>query len=52
MLIREELEEREDRMLSPFASRSAKSRGREHGEEECDIRTAYMPPRGITTGPG
>ena len=42
MLIRQELEEREDRMLSPFAARSAKSRGREHAEEECDIRTAYM----------
>ena len=42
MLIRQELEEREDRMLSPFAARSAKSRGRERAEEECDIRTAYM----------
>ena len=42
MLIRQELEEREDRMLSPFAARSANSRGRERGEEECDIRTAFM----------
>lgn len=42
MLIREELEQKELRELSPGASFSAFSKGREHPEEECDIRTAYM----------
>ena len=41
-MIREQLEEEERRTLSPFASRSADSRGREREEAECDIRTAYM----------
>ncbi|MCR5295042.1 MAG: deoxyguanosinetriphosphate triphosphohydrolase [Lachnospiraceae bacterium] len=41
-MIREELEKREYELLSPFAARSADSRGRLEPEEECDIRTAFM----------
>lgn len=42
MLVRQELEMREARELSPFASFSAKTRGRDREEPECDVRTAYM----------
>ena len=42
MLIREELEQNEKRVLSPYASCASDSRGREQPEEECDIRTCYM----------
>ncbi len=42
MNIRESLEERELENLSPFASCSRHSRGRDRQEEECDIRTAYQ----------
>ena len=40
--IRELLEEKELETLSPFASFACKTKGREHPEEECDIRTCFM----------
>ncbi len=42
MLIREELEERELKTLSPFASKSSETVGRAVPEEESDLRTCYM----------
>ena len=42
MNIRESMEQRELELLSPWAAHSAHSRGREHPQEECDIRTAYQ----------
>lgn len=42
MGIREELEEREYAIYSPYASFSRETKGRQHAEEECDIRTAYQ----------
>ncbi len=42
MNIRERLEEMELANLSPYASCSRNSKGREREEEECDIRTAYQ----------
>ncbi|MGX8703437.1 MAG: deoxyguanosinetriphosphate triphosphohydrolase [Lachnospiraceae bacterium] len=42
MLVREELELREARELSEYASFSAKTRGRDRPEPECDVRTAFM----------
>lgn len=42
MTIREQLEERERRELSPYASLSCETKGRLHEEEETEIRTAYM----------
>lgn len=42
MNIRESTEKRELESLSPFASCSSRSRGRERQEEECDIRTVYQ----------
>lgn len=42
MTIREMAEQREAEMLSPFASLSSHSRGRERKEEQCDIRTDYQ----------
>jgi len=43
--IREILEEDEKRTLSPFASLSINSLGRDKTEETCDIRTAYQQDR-------
>lgn len=40
--IREELEEREHKYLSPYASYSDESRGREREEVKCDVRTDYQ----------
>ena len=40
--IRENQEEKEYHNLSPFASHSRDSRGRERAEQECDIRTCYQ----------
>lgn len=40
--IRESIEFREKQMLSPYAVCSAASIGREHPEEECDMRTAFQ----------
>ncbi len=42
MMLREQMQEREEAMLSPLACRSAKSRGRERPEEECAIRTPFQ----------
>ena len=42
MNIREETEMREKQLLSPYASCSENSKGRERLEEECDIRTVYQ----------
>ena len=42
MLIREKTEQREARSLSPFACRSAESRGRIRPVEACPIRTAFQ----------
>ncbi len=40
--IRMMLEEREERFLSPFAQRSAQTRGRIRPEKECPIRPAFQ----------
>lgn len=40
--IRERIEENERQMLSPFAALAAASRGREHPEEPCPVRTAFQ----------
>ena len=40
--IREELEEREKQLLSPFAMLSSKTRGRQNVEEECPLRPAFQ----------
>lgn len=42
MTIREELERRETEILSPYATLSRNSRGRERKEEECDIRPVFQ----------
>lgn len=42
MLIREELENREREVLSPFATLAVHSAGRDKAEEPCDIRTCFM----------
>ncbi len=42
MLIREELELRETEYLSPYATLSRASRGRERKETECDIRPVFQ----------
>ncbi|MCC8167808.1 MAG: deoxyguanosinetriphosphate triphosphohydrolase [Clostridiales bacterium] len=42
MTIREQMEQMEMENLSPFASKSAQSRGRERDEPQCDIRPVYQ----------
>ena len=42
MNIREQMEKRELELLSPYASHSIHSKGREREEQECDIRTVYQ----------
>ncbi len=42
MLIREKKEKAEYDNLSPFAAKSAQSKGREIPEESCDIRTCFQ----------
>jgi dGTPase len=42
MLPREITEEREKQYLSPFATLSVKSKGRQKPEEKCDIRTDFQ----------
>lgn len=42
MTIREQIEEMERENLSPFASLSANSKGRDFPEDECDIRPKYQ----------
>lgn len=41
LLIREEKEKLEEKLLSPLATKSRYSRGRKFFEEECDIRTCF-----------
>jgi dGTPase len=42
MLIREEIEGREEQILSPHAALSKKTVGRKRMEEECEFRTAFQ----------
>lgn len=42
MTIRERLEQEEKLFLSPYASFSAESKGRDVNEEQCDIRPVYQ----------
>lgn len=42
MTIREQLELREVEYLSPFATLSSKSKGREREEEQCDVRPVFQ----------
>jgi len=42
MTLREQLQKREEALLSPLACRSAQSRGRVRPEEECSVRTPFQ----------
>lgn len=42
MILREDLEKREYVILSPFAAKAAETRGRQHKEAKCDVRTDYQ----------
>ena len=42
MTLREQLQQREEAMLSPYACRSSQSRGRQRPEEECSVRTPFQ----------
>jgi len=42
MTIRENLEQWEKEYLSPYATLSINSRGRDHAEEQCDIRPVFQ----------
>ncbi len=42
MTVREELEQRELEYLSPYAAKSAKSRGRKREEKQCDLRPVFQ----------
>jgi len=42
MIYREAFEEREDKILSPFAKKSSASAGRRYDEEKCKVRTDYQ----------
>ncbi len=42
MTIREEMEQREKELLSPYASLSIESKGRDVDEPQCDIRPVYQ----------
>ncbi len=42
MLIREELEMFEEKLLSPYAQLSRMSKGRQYEEQKCDIRTDFQ----------
>jgi len=42
MSLRQEMEQREEQMLSSFAARSAASRGRQRAESECSLRPAFQ----------
>ncbi|MBQ1311037.1 MAG: deoxyguanosinetriphosphate triphosphohydrolase [Blautia sp.] len=42
MNIRESMEKMEKQVLSPYAACSIDSLGRDHYEEECDVRTVYQ----------
>lgn len=40
--LREVIQNNEDRMLSPYATRSTNTKGRKTQEEDCDIRTPFQ----------
>ncbi len=42
MITRQELEEREERTLAPYAAKAGRHRGRRHPEEEHPYRTAFQ----------
>ena len=42
MTIREQIEKREQEILSPFACLSINSRGRDYDEPQCDIRPVFQ----------
>ena len=42
MTLREQLQQREEAILSPRACRSSQTRGREREEAECDVRTPFQ----------
>ncbi len=42
MILRENLEQREYDILSPFAAKTAETRGRQYEEEKCLVRTDYQ----------
>ncbi len=42
MILREQMREREEAMLSPLACKSSQSRGRARAEEECAIRAPFQ----------
>ena len=42
MILREQMREREEAMLSPLACKSSQSRGRVRAEEECAIRAPFQ----------
>ena len=42
MILRENLEQREYAILSPFAAKAAETRGRQYDEEKCHVRTDYQ----------
>ena len=42
MIGREDLEKREFEYLSPYAAKSAKSRGRKLEEDKCSVRTDFQ----------
>lgn len=42
MNLRKELEERESLILSPYAAKSAESKGRERDEKPCEMRTDFQ----------
>jgi len=42
MILREELENREYKILSPFAAKAAETKGRKYDEAKCSIRTDYQ----------
>ena len=42
MIIRKEMERREQEYLSPYAALSAHSKGRQYPQEKCNIRTEFQ----------
>ena len=42
MTIREQTQAMEREMLAPWAALSSNTRGRQHPEEECEMRTPYQ----------
>ena len=42
MTLREQTEQREREILSPYACLSAQSKGRQHPAEDCPVRTCFQ----------